>query len=468
MKTLRTLRRDFKFPEGSIRIPNGKNAAEIITRNLINMNLIYFDGLSPYIKLTTHFHHIDAEETLTAFIRSLIHSDNRYKVSVKDIKESIARIRDCMDLQIDFDNYFYKNQYLINLKNGVYDIKQQKLLDHSIGYYFDYCLPFSYIPNEKRMLDTYRYFAESSLGNENEKSVRIAIGYALSSLTNVKKAVVIIGPKNSAKSKILDLIERGTGQEYVKNNAFDKLGSERAIASYTGGIRVNLSRDVKIGLIKEDDGFKSVISCETINGRLLYKNEISVTPKVTCIAASNCFPQFKHADDASLDRIIAIKIQGYQGKIDPEFPDKLFAELDSICSHAIDSLKEFIASGYDFKLSKESITLMEHERAKLHTSEAFLNENYDFNNDSYVSSVELYRHYTDWCRDNAFEPVGKNTFYDTIKVNNPNITYKKVPHGTGYVNGFYGVSRKCNYSNVLNDNSNKISECHDSELKEEI
>lgn len=35
-----------------------------------------------------------------------------------------------------------------------------------------------------------------------------------------------------------------------------------------------------------------------------------------CIAASNAFPRFKNADDACLNRLVVIRIKGYNGKPD--------------------------------------------------------------------------------------------------------------------------------------------------------
>lgn len=424
---------------------------------MINSSCLFFDDFKPYIKLRTHYQYIPDTEILISIIKHFIHPDKRYSIKTLDIKEVISRIQDCPDIQIDFESYYENNKYFINLANGVYDIRNHTLLEHDIGYHFDYCLSFSYIKKKLRILDTYNYFIQSSIGEENEESFRIALGYSLSSLYDVKKAILIIGPGNSAKSKILDIIEKGIGTEYVRTNAFDKIGSEKAVASYAGGIRVNLSRDVCIGKIKEDAGFKSVISCEPINGRLLYKNEISVTPRVHCIAASNSFPQFRNADDASLDRLAVIRISGYTGKPDPSFPSRLFKELDSICSEAVDTLDEFIKSNYNFKLSRQSKELLKHEKAKLHTAESFIAEQFTFDSTGYISSKELYESYCNWCEQNAFDPIGKNTFYDTVKLINAGIFYKKVPYGKGYVNGFWGIKNKCTNSSTCDNDCNKIS-----------
>ena len=53
--------------------------------------------------------------------------------------------------------------------------------------------------------------------------------------------------------------------------------------------------------------------------------------------------------------------------------------------------------------------------------------------------------------------IGKNTFYDTVKLINAGIVYKKVPYGKGYVNGFWGIKNKCTNSSTCDNDCNKIS-----------
>lgn len=422
-------------------VPNGKHAVTTIGNYMLHEKIIVFDGSTAYVKLAAHYEYIDYDD-IPSVIRNLITPADRLSVSSGVIKETIERVKDFPELQVDFEKKSENNKYLIHLNNGVYDILSQKLKPSDLSYGFNYQLNFSYVPKGDRNLDNFNYYIESSIGEENKECLLRVIGAAMSSIRNFKKAVIILGTPDSGKSKILDLIEQAVGKQYVTCKPFDKIGSEKAIASYTGGKKVNLSRDIKLGVIKEDDGFKSVISCEEITGRSLYQNEISVIPKVMCIAASNVFPRFKNADDACLNRLVILKIKGFNGTPDPIFPEKLFAEKDSICSLAIDRLKEFVNSGYDFCMSEESQSLLEQEKAKLHTVESFIDENYEIDPDSFISSVKIYEHYKEWCKDNAIDPTGRNTFYDEVSQFNNDITRNKIWVDEKRINGFKGLKPK--------------------------
>ncbi|MGN1086044.1 MAG: phage/plasmid primase, P4 family [Porcipelethomonas sp.] len=424
-------------------VPDGKHAEIKIAEYLIEQKIVFFDNLLPYVKLTDHYECI-SNELLCSLVRNLIVPNERMFIRSYSIKEALERVRDAEELQMDFESLYDQNKLFINLKNGIYDINARKIIPHDINRCFDYCLNFSYIPEGKRKLETFRNYIETSIGNENKECLMRGIGAAFSSVRDFKKALLILGAHDSGKSKLLDVVEEAVGKQYVTCKAFDKIGSEKAIASYSGGKRINISRDVKLGVINEDAGFKSVISCEEITGRLLYQNEIAVTPRVMCIAASNAFPRFRNADDASLKRLVVIKIKGYKGEPDPKLAEKLLAEKDFICSMAVDTLKDFIESGYDFCMSEESKKILEQEKAKLHTTENFISENYDIDSSGSVSSKKLYEHYSSWCNENALTGLGKNTFYDEIRMIDPVISYKKVFNGSGYVWGFEGLKRKSN------------------------
>ncbi len=438
---------------------------DMLSTYLINKGDIFFENYQPYLKLNDHYAAITDENVLCSAVRRHIAPNVRHKVNNKLILDIIECISDTERLQVDLEIARTQNKHLINFNNGIYDIINQELKPHDIKYCFDYRLAADYISPDKRNLKEYNYFIDSSIGKENEKSMLTTIGVAASSIRDIKKMVIIIGDGDSGKSKICDIIERGVGNEYIVTNAVDKIGSEKAIASYAGGKRVNLSRDTTIGTIKEDAGFKSVISCEPVNGRLLYHNEISVTPRVFCVAASNEFPKFKNADDATLNRLIIVKIKGYDGKPNPKFSERLLSEADSIISLAVDNLNNFINSDYDFNMSEESKKVLEQEKKKIHMIESFVNDCCEIDENGTISSVELQRNYLYWCDINAIEPIGKNTFFDKVKYNIKGIVYKKVPYGNSYVNGFHGIKLKTSMSNESNDNCNKISKGNDHDIK---
>lgn len=420
-------------------VPNGKYAVTTIGNYMLNKKPIVFDESAAYVRLAAHYEYITYED-IPSVIRNIIVPADRLSVSSGAIKEAIERVKDSPELQVDFEEK--SNRNLIHLNNGIYDIPSQTLKPPNLDFGFNYKLNFNYVPESERSLDIFDNYIETSIGKENRECLLRVIGAALSSIRDFKKTIIILGSPDSGKSKILDLIKMAVGKQYVTCKPFDKIGSEKAIASYVGGKRVNLRRDIKLGVIREDDGFKSVISCEEITGRSLYQNEISVIPKVMCIAASNAFPRFKNADDACLNRLVILKIKGFKGIPDPYFPEKLFAEKDSICSLAIDRLKEFVDSGYDFCMSEESKKLLEQEKSKLHTVEIFIEEHYELDSNGSVSSVRLYEHYKEWCRDNAIDPTGRNTFYDEVCQFNIDITRDKVWVDGKRINGFIGLKLK--------------------------
>ena len=175
---------------------------------------------------------------------------------------------------------------------------------------------------------------------------------------------------------------------------------------------------------------------------MLYHNEVSITPHVFFIAAGNAFPKFRHYDDAVLNRLVIIKVKGYNGDPDPDFADKLMAEKDSICSAAVDCLKDFVNEKYDFHMSENSEAILNNERNSLHSSEIFINDNYTVGKGGEIPKCKLYAEYKEWCSLNAYEEVGRNIFYEKVTLSFQEITTKKIRSETGYVRGFTGLKPK--------------------------
>ena len=212
-------------------IENGKNIDSRLATHLYNSKLFAFCDSIPYLNSGSYYKCITYDEAY-ALARRLIAPADRLLVASRSIKEAFERIKDIPELQLNLDITAEKNMQYINLLNGVYDIKSKKLCEHDNKYPFNYKLNFSYIPEKERKLDTFNTYIRTSIGEENRKCLLITIGLAMSSIRDFKKAVVLIGPPDSGKSKILDLIEKAVGDAYVTSNPFHKIGSEKAIASY--------------------------------------------------------------------------------------------------------------------------------------------------------------------------------------------------------------------------------------------
>ena len=184
-----------------------KDVASQLTRDISRLGIIRFDSRTAYINLETHWQKICRSDLLTT-IRNLIAPEDRFKVKSKDIAEVAKRLSEDISLRIDIKGAYPKQKYLINFLNGVLNIVTGEFTtDRSIGL-FDYVINANYhnyytennCPNFMKLITT-------SAGIENKNCIFISIGYGISSLTDVKKAIFLIGKTDGGKSTVLKLIE---------------------------------------------------------------------------------------------------------------------------------------------------------------------------------------------------------------------------------------------------------------------
>ncbi len=264
------------------------------------------------------------------------------------------------------------------------------------------------------------------------------IGYVLSSLTKGRKAFVLIGKGGTGKSTLLDLLESIVTKEFVSREPFHTMGAPNSVAWYVDK-KLNVSRENGVTPMRNEDGFKSLISCEGITGRDVYSKAVSYVPTLKFIFGSNHDLNFAHPDDAVYDRLIVILFTREVEEKDLNLDEKLFAERDVIVSLALDTLKDLVTSGYDFKESEPSRRYIEVKRKELHSAESFLEECCLLKQNAAVSKKDLFRAYEIWMDQNGMKAIGRNDFYDRVRRWNHQISDRKVKREGTRVQGFVGI-----------------------------
>lgn len=441
----------------SLIVISEKDVATQLTRDISRLGIIRFDGQTAYLKFPTHWQKISRADLLVV-IRNLISSDDRVRVKSKDIAEVAKRLSENIELQFNLEEAYRKQQYLINFTNGVLNILTGEFTTDRSNYTFDYVISANY--NEKYTIKDckeFMRFIETSAGVENKECILISTGFALSSLTNVKKSIFIVGESDGGKSTYLKLIESAVAPELVSNISFQQLGDRHYIIQLHGK-KLNISYDNSSKAMDNEQIFKSVVSCEKIEGRALRENPVQFIPTAKLFFASNKPYIFKHPDMALYRRMVVIPFE-YSippEKQDKQLFDKLMEERDVIFSLAAKSLKEFVKSGYDFKMSAKGQAYLASRIAELHSVEEFLSERTIIDAKGSVPTAHLYDSYRQWCNDNALTPDDKAEFKESVLGFNPKIEHKKIGPREKRVWGFKGIRLKTTEELNAPDTENEV------------
>ena len=425
-----------------ISAPDPDNAVETIIDSVLRKNILFFDNLTPIIKLPVHYQRISNIE-MEVLIFNLLDSKAQITVSNLQIKEAIKRIRFSPQLQIDLTEEFWKSQRYVNLTHGIYDIMRQELVPLRSEFVFDYFINIRYLPHRKlEDAPVFKKYVESSIGMEQYECLMRVLGYCLSSLTKGRKAFVFYGIGRTGKSTMLNVLESVIGGGLVSHEPFHTMSNERSKAHYEGK-RINISRETSAKVNRNEESFKSLISCEYTTGSEKFEKQKDFIPTLSFIFAGNTDLEFAHMDDAILDRLVYLIFNKEipEDQIDLNLEEKLLAEKDIIFSLALDSLKGLIADKYNFKMAPIAEEHIRHRRYLIHTAESFLAEKCKLSEAGKVSKVKLYDAYVSFCKANALKPDGRNTFYNEVRNYNVSITDGRAPDGSGNsVQGFHGIS----------------------------
>ena len=255
-----------------------------------------------------------------------------------------------------------------------YDTRTGKFTTNRDNYIFPYVINANYLKQcDESMCPYFIGFIESSAGKENANCLWNLTGFTLSSITIGKVAGFLLGDKDCGKSTYLRFIESCFAPELVSHVSFQQF-SDRYFTIQLQGKKVNISYDNSGEPMGNEHIFKSIVSCERIQGRALRQNPVQFTANVKLLFASNRNYAFKHPDRALYRRMIVAPFE-YSipvEKQDPELLDKLISERDVICSLAVRRLPRLIDSKFDFQMSAKGKAYLEGRIAALHSVDSFL------------------------------------------------------------------------------------------------
>ena len=449
------INRTENIPKISVSDPG--NAADEIVPGIIKTGIVYYDGRTPVLKLPLHFQRLKSDE-IESLIFNLLDEKSRLTVPNREIREAMKRLCLMPELQIDLMEEFWKGQMLVNLTHGVYDIMKQELIPRREEDVFDYYINIRYKPHcTLEDAPNFKRYIETSVGKEQYECLMRVLGYCISSLTKGRKAFVFYGIGRTGKSTILNVLEAVIGGGLVSHEPFHTMSGERAKAHYEGK-RVNISRETSTKPNRNEESFKSLISCEYTTGSEKYEKQKDFIATLSFVFAGNSDIDFTFMDDAILDRLVYIIFNKTipEDEIDLDLEEKLLGEKDVIFSLALDSLKGLIEDKYDFKMAPIAEEHIKHRRYLIHSAESFIAEKCKVSAEGKVSKVALSAAYLAFCKANALKPEGRNTFYDKVRNYDASITDGRAPDSAGNsVQGFHGISLIGGESQVTDEESDE-------------
>ncbi len=348
---------------------------------------------------------ISDKDTTARIMRSLLDKDEQLKVRSNEYAEAYKQL--LISEEIRSDEGFLENEPFVNCENGIVDIENDTLLEHTPDKRFKHCIRARYDPDAD--CSTFFDFVDTITGGDQElvRLFQTILGYILSGYNNAKKAIFIISPSHCGKSVLCNLIERIIGPEFVSNADLARLQSPEYVASLHGML-LNIAPDLTNEVMRDIGYFKSLTSnLDTLFARGLYDNPTKIKCETKILVSTNHLlavdRSLSEGDvTAFFNRVLYFPFMNKPISPDEEdkhLADKLYDERDGIFTWAIEGLQRYIENNGNFPFAHESDRLLYKNLSMYCPEKFFVDTCLKIENERYESTSAIKKAFEMFCEE---------------------------------------------------------------------
>jgi putative DNA primase/helicase len=308
----------------------------------------------------------------------IIKSELGIEFSTMDIIRDAANQWKIDDRVNKFQEDLNPNPNILNLKNGLYNIKTKELQEHTPEYISTLQLDANYDINAKG--ENFMKFLNQAIPDKNLQMVlQEMAGYCLTTYTNSRKMFFfLLGEPGSGKSTFLEAVINGLIPQDFRT-AFDlqELDVEHNKADLFGKT-VNTSGDISDKPLEDVGFFKKASGGDPISARRKFGHPFNFYNKAKFVFSMNNLPPNYSKDKtaAFYERITIIPFNNpvAPDKRDLSLLEKLALEKDFILMWALEGLDRLISKGFKFTESEVAEKELHEYRYSNNISLQFLDE----------------------------------------------------------------------------------------------
>jgi putative DNA primase/helicase len=313
----------------------------------------------------------------------------------------------------------------INLANGLYNQQTQKLEPHSADHLTHVQLPIIYDPSATcPSLDS---FLEDISAPGSAITTYEILGWLATTDTWLKRAILLVGPKNSGKSTFCELIYYYLGGQNISGVPLQQLTATGFARAELFGKLANVFPDLPNARVEESSIFKTLTGNDpSLTADRKYGQPFSFKPFVRLLFSANEIPQSADQTDAYLDRWLV--------NLFPNTFELNDSYLESMATHEeISGLFNSAMAAYNKVLKQGNFTLTEATQAGATLFKeavvpviAFLAECCDTEHPNYnCDRTDLYHAFCGWCSQTGRRRPSNRRFYEQLRQHFPEGTEKK-------------------------------------------
>lgn len=360
-----------------------------------------------------------------AIIRKLINELLEEKTNNIRKSETLTFIKDD---SIHYRDEFEPDLNFLCLKNGVYDIDNDKLLPHSPKYGFVNQLPVTY--DKDKDCPKIKQFMKEIFPGKYKKYIDVVqemFGYTLFRKYHYPVAFILYGRGRNGKSTCVNLLKKLIGKDNYSTRELHDLVSDRFATADLYGKMANICTEISSRTISDSARFKALTGDDDISGMYKYMGTFNFKNYAKLIFNANEIPKTNDTSYAFYQRwkiiIFSRTFPRGDSKTKIGLADIICTEDErsGLFNWAIQGLHRLRQNGdftkTDLYADDELYELLSNPEV------AFIEEYLVEDSDCTVSTEDVYKRYVKWAKEKSFPYMTKTLFsrrlidiLDTVKI----------------------------------------------------
>ena len=359
-----------------------------------------------------------SERSAILLIRSMFTDPAWQPLLTSDkVRRLVNSLKTDPGLQKTEDQFIHSD--LLRMSRGVWSISRGKYIPSEKDLLFSRMIKADVskeLPPEPPTFHDFckRVFSPDKL-EEKKRVLYQIIGFCISDIENIKKAIFLIGPANCGKSVILRFIQRLVGNEYVSNVSLANFSHRFSVIEMYGKT-LNISGEVPSGVLSASafDAFKAITGGDRVNLERKGQQPFYGVVNAKLLFAGNMLPTFAKVDgtDSLVERlhILIFDKSVTADEMDKGIEEKLWQERDAIVRYALEQLKYFLIKGKTFTVLDDEKVMLDEITKMANPIHDFLESCVEYGDEYAVHISDVFDAYKDFAANEGLPDIDRTTF----------------------------------------------------------
>lgn len=314
------------------------------------------------------------------------------------------------------------NPYIINVKNGLLNVIDGTLSNHTPEYLSTVQLAVNYTPGS----DCPRFlkYMHESLPDDQVKLVQEMFGYFLIPVNRAQKCFVIVGEAGAGKSVLLLVLnDILLGKQNVSNVTWQALNERFKTAELFGKL-ANIFADLPTKNIDDNGIFKALVGEDYLTVEKKNKNPFSFQPYARLLFSCNSIPRnYGDKSEGFYRRLVIIRFAHAvaEAKRDPDLLNKFRTESDGIFLWALEGLKRLMNNNFKFSVTETNLQELQRYREDSNSVLSFVKDCCMIEPGAEAVRTEIYNQYKTYCNNCGMNPYSQKSFNNELETAYPQL-----------------------------------------------